>query len=138
MKSPNITPEHGLADLRTQSIMLLKTFASSTRDIARRKWKSDESKSKALGMVTAVKRDLEEHFARLEGINGKYEKLLSRGKIRYDNPDLLIIGGEYMAFIEDVTAVTDPILGDLVELVNLDEMNELQEEQVNVESKEDE
>lgn len=115
------THQQGLDDMQRESLQLLYGFAESTRDIALHNWSDAELKSKAIKLAGTIKRDLEEFHKRLQRITAKHDKLKTkRGYISPSSPDLLVVGGQYMAFIEDVVATITPISADMSELLTYD------------------
>jgi len=111
------TPAQGLHQLRQQSLRMLFNFAESTQAVARHNWVNPDKRSRAISLVGYIKRDLEEYKRRLDRIVNKTDSLSGKVLAHPHHPELLQLGGEYLSFIDDATAVITPLIGELTELL---------------------
>jgi len=111
------TPAQGLHQLRQQSLRMLFNFAESTQVVARHNWVNPDKRSRAISLVGYIKRDLEEYKRRLDRIVNKTDSLSGKVLAHPHHPELLQLGGEYLSFIDDATAVITPLIGELTELL---------------------
>lgn len=111
------TPAQGLHQLRQESLRLLFNFAESTQQVARHTWVDKTKRERASQLVSCIKRDLEAYKSRLDVLVAKTDRLPGKVIAHPHHPELLQIGGQYLSFIDDATAVITPMIGQLTELV---------------------
>lgn len=111
------TPAQGLHQLRQESLRLLFNFAESTQQVARHQWADKTKRERATVLVSCIKRDLEAYKTRLDTLVSKTSKLPGKVLAHPHHPELLQVGGQYLSFIDDVTSVIAPMMGELSELI---------------------
>ncbi len=115
--APKQTPAQGLHQLRQQSLRMLFNFAESTRTLAAHQWIDPAKRSRAANLVSYIKRDLEAYKQRLERLVHKTDNLPGKVIAHPHHPELLQLGGDYLTFVDDATAVIAPLIAELTELM---------------------
>ncbi len=114
------TPAQGLHDMRQHALRMLVNFAEATKHFTSISWRDPARREKAVTLIGYIKRDLTAYHQRLDRLVSKTDNMPGKVLAHPHHPEMLQLGGEYMMFIDDATAVITPLLGSLTELADDD------------------
>lgn len=121
MRASRQTPIKALETLHQESLKLLHTFATTTRDAAGHKWAKEDLSARASELIQFIKRDIEELNGKLSALKSKHDRTITSGVLNNPHhPLMLQAGGEYFDFIEQATGILTPHSLELMTLIKQD------------------
>lgn len=122
MSAARQTPIQGLKQIHQDSLRLLYSYATTTRDAASHRWTDPARKERCDQLVSFIKRDLEEFQKRLKAIQEKHDREITSAVLNNpSHPTMLAAGGDYYNFIDQVNATILPMSGELMDLIGADQ-----------------
>lgn len=109
-----------LTAMKQHAYGCLLSAARSLKDLDSHQWKHPDALAQFNEHRTTFIRDLTEFRSRLDDIATSHTRVVSKRGGNPHHPEILKVGGEYITFIEDVTAVLVPSITMMLTFLNDD------------------